>query len=97
MVSVAGGVISGFSQDKPFPMMVIFVIPAFSRAAMVVLRGALLALNQQQMATVIGTIDMVVTWFSALMALRNHLPIHRFTHSFIKYEIFAGEMRFQIH
>ena len=70
-------------------------VAAFIRAGMGVLFYAGRALNKEQVAGIIGTIDMGITGRATLMAFGNDFGGDAFTQSLIKDEILSEEVIFQ--
>ena len=66
----------------------------FNRAAIFHDGFAIVALNEQQMATFIFTIRMIVARFSALVALRHDIVGNTFAQTVIEYEILTDELAF---
>lgn len=65
---------------------------AFGRTAIVISCFALLTLNEQQVAGDICTVGVVITGFSALVALSDNIFRYSFCPTLIEHEILADEL-----
>jgi hypothetical protein len=81
-----------FAQSNPFFFGQLYEIATLLRAAFMIRFGAGRTLNEQDVAGVVGAVDVRVARRAALMAMRHYIGTDAFAHALIEDKIFANKL-----